>query len=191
MEKVFRALNADADMQDLSLDSTRIKVHESANGGEKTENKKVGRSRGGLNTKLYVIVDGPGNPVELMLSPGNDHDSIHDPTAGRGQHQTNPCTGRPGLRGCGHSELYFGACGQLCDPPKKATRLTHGQWTGTYTRNVIWWNVFSRKSNGSGGLPLVMINWISNSLLSFTSPLLLFWSFSIDLLNFQTRPRYG
>lgn len=35
LEKVFRALSADADMQDLSLDSTSIKVHESANGGEK------------------------------------------------------------------------------------------------------------------------------------------------------------
>ena len=35
MEKVFRALNADADMQDLSLDSTSIKLHESANGGKK------------------------------------------------------------------------------------------------------------------------------------------------------------
>ena len=39
LEKVFHALSADADMQDLSLDSTSIKVHESANGGEKTGNK--------------------------------------------------------------------------------------------------------------------------------------------------------
>lgn len=36
LEKVFRALSADADMQDLSLDSTSIKVHESANGGGKS-----------------------------------------------------------------------------------------------------------------------------------------------------------
>ena len=35
LEKVFRALSTDADMQDLSLDSTSIKVHESANGGGK------------------------------------------------------------------------------------------------------------------------------------------------------------
>ena len=45
--------------------------------GEKTESKAVGRSRGGLNTKLHAIVDGLGNPVEFMLSPGNDHDSVH------------------------------------------------------------------------------------------------------------------
>lgn len=44
---------------------------------EKKENKAVGVSRGGLTTKIHAIVDGLGNPVEFLLSPGNDHDSIH------------------------------------------------------------------------------------------------------------------
>lgn len=35
LEAVFRALSADADMENLSLDSTCVKVHQSANGGEK------------------------------------------------------------------------------------------------------------------------------------------------------------
>ena len=35
LEVIFHALSADADMENLSLDSTCIKVHESANGGEK------------------------------------------------------------------------------------------------------------------------------------------------------------
>lgn len=45
--------------------------------GEKTADKAVGRTRGGLNTKLHAIVDGLGNPVTFLLSPGNDHDSSH------------------------------------------------------------------------------------------------------------------
>ena len=45
--------------------------------GEKTANKAAGRTRGGLNTKLRAIVDGLGNPVEFLLSAGNDHDSVH------------------------------------------------------------------------------------------------------------------
>ena len=77
LEAIFHALSADADMENLSLDSTCIKVHESANGEEKTANKAVGRTRGGLNTKLHAIVDGLGNPVEFVLSAGNDHDSVH------------------------------------------------------------------------------------------------------------------
>ena len=34
-ETVFHALSEDADMENLSIDSTSIKVHESANGGGK------------------------------------------------------------------------------------------------------------------------------------------------------------
>ena len=64
-------------MENLSIDSTCIKVHESANGGGKTEDKAVGRTRGGLNTKLHAIVDGLGNPVEFLLSAGNDNDCVH------------------------------------------------------------------------------------------------------------------
>ena len=45
--------------------------------GEKTENKAVGRTKGGLNTKIHAIVDGLGNPVAFLLSPGNDNDSTH------------------------------------------------------------------------------------------------------------------
>lgn len=45
--------------------------------GEKTADKAVGRTRGGLNTKLHAIVDGLGNPVEFLLSAGNGHDSVH------------------------------------------------------------------------------------------------------------------
>ena len=45
--------------------------------GEKTADKAIGRTRGGLNTKLHAIVDGLGNPVEFLLSAGNDHNCIH------------------------------------------------------------------------------------------------------------------
>jgi transposase len=34
----------------------------------------VGRSRGGLTTKIHACVDGKGRPVRLLISPGNDHD---------------------------------------------------------------------------------------------------------------------
>ena len=45
--------------------------------GKKTADKAVGRTRGGWNTKLHAVVDGLGNPVEFLLSAGNDHDSVH------------------------------------------------------------------------------------------------------------------
>ena len=45
-EAIFHTLSADADIESLSLDSTCIKVHESANGGKKTADKAVGRIKG-------------------------------------------------------------------------------------------------------------------------------------------------
>ena len=65
LETVFHALSEDADMENLSIDSTCIKVHESANGGGKTEDKAVGRTRGGLNTKLHAICRRAGQPSEV------------------------------------------------------------------------------------------------------------------------------
>ena len=34
----------------------------------------MGRSRGGLTTKIHARVDSKGRPVRLLISPGNDHD---------------------------------------------------------------------------------------------------------------------
>ena len=61
LEKVLMALTADAYMENLSIASTSVRVHASANGGKKTEDKAIGISRGGKTTNL--------------LSKGNDHDS--------------------------------------------------------------------------------------------------------------------
>lgn len=44
--------------------------------GKKSEDKAVGMSRGGRNTKIHTLVDGLGNPIAFMLSAGNEHDSV-------------------------------------------------------------------------------------------------------------------
>lgn len=75
LEKVFRTLSSDADMENISIDSTCVKVHQSANGGGKTADKAVGHTRGGLNTKIHTVVDGLGNPLYFQLSAGNVNDS--------------------------------------------------------------------------------------------------------------------
>jgi transposase len=35
----------------------------------------IGRSRGGLSTKIHITVDALGNPLRLILTPGQTHDS--------------------------------------------------------------------------------------------------------------------
>src|ERR1700736_2958817 len=43
-------------------------------GLKKNGEQAIGRSRGGLTTKIHALVDALGNPVELMLTPGQAHD---------------------------------------------------------------------------------------------------------------------
>jgi transposase len=45
-----------------------------APGREKNGEQAIGRSRGGLTTKIHALVDALGNPVELMLTAGQVHD---------------------------------------------------------------------------------------------------------------------
>jgi len=35
----------------------------------------LGRSRGGFSTKLHLVCDGPGNPLAVLLAPGQQHES--------------------------------------------------------------------------------------------------------------------
>lgn len=57
------------------LDSTHIKVHRcAANPAGGQADQAMGRTRGGLNTKLHALVDGRGRPVSLVLSAGQEAD---------------------------------------------------------------------------------------------------------------------
>ena len=48
---------------------------------KKEENDQaLGRSCGGLTTKVNVVVDAHGNPLEVILTPGQDHDSTQAET---------------------------------------------------------------------------------------------------------------
>jgi len=58
-----------------SMDTTCIKVHaHGANPAGRQKAQAMGRTKGGLNTKLALIVDALGRPVAMQLAPGNRHD---------------------------------------------------------------------------------------------------------------------
>ncbi len=41
---------------------------------KKDEDQAIGRSRGGLSTKIHALVDALGKPVAFLLTPGQAHD---------------------------------------------------------------------------------------------------------------------
>ncbi|WP_238157735.1 IS5 family transposase [Lacticaseibacillus chiayiensis] len=78
-EKAFTAISDDPDMENISLDSTSIHVHQKATGAKNVrcivENQAIGMSRGGRTTKIHAIVDGLGNPLRFLLTGVHIHDS--------------------------------------------------------------------------------------------------------------------
>jgi transposase len=66
-----RHASGDADMEQLFIDSTIVRAHQhSAGAQKKPAGQEIGRSRGGLTTKLHVAVDALGNPLRVILSAG-------------------------------------------------------------------------------------------------------------------------
>ncbi len=61
-------------------DSTHHKVHQHANGQGTAEDQSIGKSRGGLNTKLHMAIDALGSlAAGIILTPGNISDQTVAP----------------------------------------------------------------------------------------------------------------
>ncbi|MDX3434406.1 IS5 family transposase [Streptomyces sp. ME01-18a] len=68
----------------VQIDSTIVRAHQHAaatgrKGGSTTDepdDHALGRSRGGLTTKIHLACDGRGRPLAILLTPGQRHDGI-------------------------------------------------------------------------------------------------------------------
>ncbi|MDG6095160.1 IS5 family transposase [Acetobacter sp. AN02] len=76
IERIFRYLAADHDNEYMMIDSTIVRVHQHSAGAPQKggADQAIGRSRGGLTTKIHAICDALGNPVEIDITPGQDAD---------------------------------------------------------------------------------------------------------------------
>ena len=73
-ERIFKLLSNDHDNEYMMIDATIVRAHQHSAGAKKNGPQAIGRSRGGLTTKIHALVDALGNPVAVMLSPGQEHD---------------------------------------------------------------------------------------------------------------------
>src|SRR4051812_49352796 len=76
-ERIFKALSGEPDFEYAMIDGTIVTVHQKASGAKGgAENNAIGRSRGGLTSKIVALVDALGNLVRFILLPGQRHDSV-------------------------------------------------------------------------------------------------------------------
>ncbi|WP_240636209.1 IS5 family transposase [Caldimonas tepidiphila] len=75
-QRIFECLAKDADNEWAMIDSTIVRAHQHSAGAKKGGSQKqaIGRSRGGLSTKIHATVDALGNPTGFHLTPGQAHD---------------------------------------------------------------------------------------------------------------------
>ncbi|WP_427925200.1 IS5 family transposase [Streptomyces sp. cg40] len=86
-EKVFAALLAQADSEGdldwvVAVDSTIVRAHQHAAGARpkgapagEPHDHALGRSRGGLTTKIHLVADGRCRPLAFCLTPGQAGDA--------------------------------------------------------------------------------------------------------------------
>jgi hypothetical protein len=48
---------------------------------DEPDDHALGRSRGGLTTKVHLACDSQGRPLAFLLSPGQRHNSAPDPSS--------------------------------------------------------------------------------------------------------------
>jgi transposase len=74
--RIFADISDDPDFEYLILDSTIVRAHQHAAGARKaTGDQAIGRSRGGLSTKIHTAVRGLGCPVRFILTAGQRGDA--------------------------------------------------------------------------------------------------------------------
>jgi len=74
LQRLFEALQVEGviqiKMESLCLDSTTVKVHPDGTGALKNGEQSIGRSRGGLTTKIHVVAASDRAAVAFSLSGG-------------------------------------------------------------------------------------------------------------------------
>ncbi|AYA39240.1 IS5 family transposase [Xenorhabdus nematophila] len=74
---LFKLLSENTDTEWLFIDGSIVRTHQHSSGAASVEDEAIGKSRGGLSTKIHLAVDSYGLPVHFELSGGQTHDIVH------------------------------------------------------------------------------------------------------------------
>src|ERR1700757_3263904 len=72
--RIIDALAAAHDAAVQMIDTSIVRVHQHGACITRNQRQSMGRSRGGLTSKIHAVVDSNGLPVRWALSPGEAHD---------------------------------------------------------------------------------------------------------------------
>src|SRR6202047_5077173 len=73
--RIMNALAAAHDAGVQMIDTSIVRVHQHAACIARNKRQSMGRSRGGLTSKIHAVVDSSGLPIRLALTAGEAHDN--------------------------------------------------------------------------------------------------------------------
>ena len=74
-DRIMNALSADHDAAVQMIDTSIVRVDQHGACVARSKRQSMGRSRGGLTSKIHAVVDSSGLPVRLALTTGGAHDN--------------------------------------------------------------------------------------------------------------------
>jgi transposase len=73
--RIMNALSADHDAAIQMIDTSIVRVHQHGACIARNKRQSMGRSRGGLTSKIHALVDSSGLPIRLAITTGEAHDN--------------------------------------------------------------------------------------------------------------------
>jgi transposase len=74
--RLFEACSDTPDVEYAMVDATIVKVHRHGQGAKGGQSQAIGRSKGGMTTKILALTDALGNLVRFVRMPGHRFDTV-------------------------------------------------------------------------------------------------------------------
>lgn len=75
MGEFFFELRGEMDTEWVFTDGSYVRAHQHASGARRGEERAIGRTSGGLTSKIHLCADAHGNPIDFEITGGEVHDS--------------------------------------------------------------------------------------------------------------------
>jgi transposase len=75
LEGFFFKLRGEIDSEWVFADGTYVRAHQDASGARTGEERAIGKSRGGPTSKIHMVADANGNPIDFEITGGEVHDA--------------------------------------------------------------------------------------------------------------------
>lgn len=75
MGEIFFKLRGNINSERVFLDGSYVRAHQHASGARHSEERAIGKSRGGSTSKVHLATDAHGHPIDFEITGGEVHDA--------------------------------------------------------------------------------------------------------------------